>query len=259
MKALHRILLVFLAALMVSAVMLPALAADGGAESQFVNKINAERKSRGLNTLQVHGGLTNGARAHSQRMMNQGNLHHNPNLGSVVGGWDALGENVGVGPNVNVLHSAFMSSSAHRNNILGQYTHVGVGVVRENGNKIWVTVIFMRQGNAPAPTPTTTTTAPSPTPTTTTTAPPPPPPPTTTTTTTPPPPAPDPGPAPAPAPTPPKKKTPPRPPRADVATSAPRAAAAPAATAPRTFLLLDYPCRVWSMSADLPAFGNCGF
>ena len=40
-----------------------------------------------------------------------------PNLGSVTTGWKALGENVGVGPDVSSLFDAFMGSSAHRSNI----------------------------------------------------------------------------------------------------------------------------------------------
>jgi hypothetical protein len=77
-------------------------------------------------------------------MMNQDHLHHNPNLASVTSGWEALAENVGVGPDVARLHEAFMESDGHRRNILGNYNYVGVGVVRESETKIWVTVVFMR-------------------------------------------------------------------------------------------------------------------
>jgi uncharacterized protein YkwD len=59
-----------------------------------------------------------------------------------VTNWSILGENVGVGGNVNSLHQAFMNSPAHRDNVLfGQYRHVGVGV-KMDGDTMWVTIVF---------------------------------------------------------------------------------------------------------------------
>jgi len=144
-----------------------ALPAYAGAEGTFVAKINASRAAAGLAPLQTHGDLIDDARSWSNHMMSSGNISHNPNLGSVTSGWIGLGENVGVGPNPDVLHQAFMESSGHRANILGDYTHVGVGVVVESETKMWVTVVFMK-----APVTTTTTTTQPPPQTTTTTQPP---------------------------------------------------------------------------------------
>jgi hypothetical protein len=118
--------------------------AQAGPAGSFVSKINAERSARGLAPLQVYWDLTDDAKAHSQRMMNQDNLHHNPNLAGVTTGWQALAENVGVGPSVDSLHQAFMDSPGHKKNIVGDYNYVGVGVVIESDTKIWVTVVFMR-------------------------------------------------------------------------------------------------------------------
>jgi hypothetical protein len=153
----------------------PALAAP---EDSFIAKINAERTSRGLAPLQEYWDLTDDAEAHSKRMMDTGDLHHNPNLAHVTSGWEALAENVGVGRSVDRLHELFMESDGHRKNILGNYNYVGVGVKVESDTKMWVTVVFMR-GPADLLDPTPTTTAPPPP---TTTSPPPPPtaPPTTT-------------------------------------------------------------------------------
>lgn len=159
--------------------------AFAASEDSLLSKLNAERSSRGLGTLASHWDLVDDAESHSHRMMDADDLHHNPNLGSVTTGWLALGENVGLGPSVNSIHTAFMNSPAHRGNILGDFTHVGIGAVRESENKLWVTVVFMKA--ADAPTTTTTTTAPptSTTQPTTTAAPPEPPqPPSTPVTTT---------------------------------------------------------------------------
>lgn len=133
-----------------------ALAAS---EDSLLSKLNAERSSRGLAALASHWDLVDDAEAHSHEMMSQDRLHHNPNLGGVATGWVSLGENVGVGPSAGSIHAAFMDSSAHRGNILGDYTHVGIGAVRESDNKLWVTVVFMKA--AGTTTTTTTTTAPT--------------------------------------------------------------------------------------------------
>ena len=123
---------------------LSAAPAFAGAEGSFVAKINAERTARGLGALEVYWDLTDDARAHTNRMMADDSLYHNPNLGSVTTGWQALGENVGVGTDVDRLHTAFMTSPNHRANILGDFNYVGVGVAVEADTKMWVTVVFMR-------------------------------------------------------------------------------------------------------------------
>lgn len=152
-----------------------APSAFAAAEDTLLAKLNAERSSRGLATLESHWDLVDDAEAHSHRMMDADRLHHNPNLSSVTTGWLALGENVGLGPSANSIHNAFMNSNGHRANILGDFTHVGIGAVRENENKLWVTVVFMKaQPESPtttvAPTTTSTTQPPATTQAPTTTA-----------------------------------------------------------------------------------------
>jgi hypothetical protein len=111
-------------------------------EAQFVGLINQERSQRGLGTLQVYWDLVDDARAHSAQMAAAGDIWHNPGLADVTSGWWALGENVGMGPNVPVLHDAFMGSEGHRDNVLGNYNYLGVGVV-VSGGIVYVTVVFM--------------------------------------------------------------------------------------------------------------------
>jgi len=162
------------AATMVAAFATPALAS---AESQFVAKINASRAAAGKAPLEVYWDLTDDARAQSARMADKGEIYHNPGLSGVTGVWQALGENVGVGPDVASLHEAFMNSPSHRGNILGDYNYIGVGVTTDEAGLVWVTMIYMRAEPGLNGGGTTTTTLP---PTTTTTLPP------TTTTTLPP-------------------------------------------------------------------------
>ncbi|TVP70254.1 MAG: CAP domain-containing protein [Nitriliruptor sp.] len=124
-------------------------------ESQFVSAVNSERAAKGLPALAVAGDLTSLARSHSRVMADAGNLHHNPNLGSAVSGWQKVGENVGRGPTVSSIHSALMNSSGHRRNILdSDWTQIGVGVVVDGGGQVWVTQVFRKPaGAAPAPAP----------------------------------------------------------------------------------------------------------
>jgi uncharacterized protein YkwD len=160
-------------------------------ESQFVSRINSLRASKGLSQLQVSGELTGVARNWTEQMVQAGQISHNPNLGSQVSGdWTKLGENVGVGYDVDGLMQAFINSAAHYKNLVDpDWSYVGVGVTMAADGRMYTTHNFMAMGSAPPPPPpaeprTTTTRPPSSdrTPTTTavpdtttTTAPPPPP------------------------------------------------------------------------------------
>lgn len=117
---------------------------DELAEARFVQLINEERSSRGMNELKVYWDLVDDARAHSKLMDDTSDLHHNPNLSDVTRAdyWSRLGENVGRGAGTDSLHRAFMNSPGHRDNVLGDFSHVGVGVVKTDG-QMWVTVVFM--------------------------------------------------------------------------------------------------------------------
>ncbi len=189
-----RIFAAFLAILLVIGT---AALASPAEEGEFLTLLNQARSAEGLAPLAVHNDLVAGARAHTSLMVARGEIFHSTSaeLGGVTTGWQVLGENVGVGPNPSVLHTAFMNSPSHRANVLGDFNYVGIGAETAPDGKLYVTFMFMKKAVA-----TTTTTAP---PTTTTTAPPLPAPVTATTTTTlPPAPVAVPSVAPAPAPVP---------------------------------------------------------
>ena len=126
--------------------------ASGGEEASFVSLINTERANRGLGSLDVYWDLVDDARIHSNVMRDADDLFHSTNLANVTSGWAALGENVGVGPTVGDLHTAFMNSTGHRDNILGDWDSVGVGVTQTDKGYMFVTVVFMKSAQAePAP------------------------------------------------------------------------------------------------------------
>lgn len=120
-----------------------------GEESSLLTLANAERRSAGLAEFSYDATASNIARAWSGQMATLNLLQHNPYLAQqitqqVTASWQRLGENVGVGYSVSSVHSAFMSSSAHRANVLGDYNRVGVGVVKDRSGRIWVTFVFIK-------------------------------------------------------------------------------------------------------------------
>lgn len=134
------------------------LSAGASAESDFLAKINAERSSRGMNTLSVDSGLASHAAKHTQDMISAGSIYHSSEaeLRAAGGsGWSAIGENVGRGGSVSSLHQAFMDSPGHRANILGDYNYAGVGTGVSNG-VLYVTVVFMKKGSTTTAPPATT-------------------------------------------------------------------------------------------------------
>jgi hypothetical protein len=128
----------------------PAFADTGSDEATFVAKLNGLRASRGLRPLGVDGNLANMARGWSSQMASRGGISHNPNMASQApGNWARLGENVGMGPNVDSLHNALVNSPSHYANMVnGYYDSVGVGVV-QSGGTMFVTFNFMATAGAP--------------------------------------------------------------------------------------------------------------
>jgi uncharacterized protein YkwD len=143
-----------------------ASASTASDESRFVSLINYERttdtkswscgRAGGLNSLAVYSDLVSVARKHSEQMAAKGTIWHDSSTWNSVSGWSEYGENVGMGPStisdpVGNLHTAFMNSSEHCQNILFSHTNpvfneVGVGVVISN-NTMYVTEIFVRRGS----------------------------------------------------------------------------------------------------------------
>ena len=153
---------------------LPASAGTADDEAQFVSMINSLRAQKGLPALQVDAELTAIARSWAGSMAQAGDISHNPNFASWVSqDWVKLGENVGVGPDVAGLHQAFVNSPSHYRNLVdGEFTRVGVGVVRGADGMIYTSHQFMRLRSdstavsqpAPAPAPAPEPVAPTPSP-----------------------------------------------------------------------------------------------
>ena len=108
-------------------------------------RIAQARSSRGLGSLAFAEDLQTVARRHAQRMADQGEPGHNPNLGSEVQDWEIVAENVGVGPDVDAIHEAFMDSTEHRDIILHpDLTQIGLGVVQTPDGRLWVVEVLRK-------------------------------------------------------------------------------------------------------------------
>ncbi len=127
-------------------------------EARVLSMVNQTRKDKGLKALMRHDQLVAMARGQSDRMEDRGNIYHNPQLGAEATrrglDWERVGENVGMGPNVDLIEQAFLDSPHHYENIVHpSYNHVGIGVVKGDDGKMYVTQVFADLKGAPAPAP----------------------------------------------------------------------------------------------------------
>jgi len=122
--------------------------------------INADRASAGLPALIWSNSLVNGAYAHSLRMSADDQLAHQlpgePAIGTRVSqdgvNWTWCGENIGETSDASAsgalqLHQMMMGeqppNDGHRQNILStNFTLVGIGIVIDSSQKLWLTEDF---------------------------------------------------------------------------------------------------------------------
>lgn len=121
-----------------------AAASTADLERDFHALVNIERAKQGLGALEMRSDIVRVARAHSEVMVREWRLHHNPHFSTQITGWQRISENVGFGPSVERIHQALMESEGHRRNILDdRVTEVGIGVRVQDG-RVWVTQNFRR-------------------------------------------------------------------------------------------------------------------
>jgi uncharacterized protein YkwD len=116
---------------------------NGEYEAQFAGKINGLRSSNGLADLNRDGSLDSRARQWAEKMAKAGGLSHS-NIGNLLPPWSAAAENVGMGGSVSGVFGALKGSSGHRSNMLGDFTHFGVGVWVDSSGIIWTAHVFTR-------------------------------------------------------------------------------------------------------------------
>ena len=115
--------------------------------------LNQDRVANGRSALTLDPVLCELARLKSEDMYLNGYFAHNsPTYGSAAQmltshgyAFNSVGENIAHHATVEKSQAAFMSSTGHRQNILGtQWTKVGVGVCTDSQGFVYVTQLFVR-------------------------------------------------------------------------------------------------------------------
>ena len=124
---------------------------DRQQEAAMIREINGTRAVAGKRLLSRGWLITRYARRHARKQADAGRIFHgNPGvwLANHGGSWAWWGENVGCVMStsgwISKLHTAFMNSPGHRANIIGRFTHVGVGYAVDERGIIFATIVFRR-------------------------------------------------------------------------------------------------------------------
>jgi hypothetical protein len=125
--------------------------------------VNTTRSQMGLRALSPQAALDQIAQKHAQEMAARDGIFHYYDIGARADAagvnWTEIGENVGVGPTVKDVHTAFMNSSGHRANIVhASFNVIGVGIAIGKDGSVFVAHEFATvSAAAPASAPATTT------------------------------------------------------------------------------------------------------
>lgn len=108
-------------------------------EDSAVAMVNASRRAGGRADLSSNVSLILTAQIWSQQLARDGRLSHRPSLADgAPAGWRKLGENVGYGNSVAIIHNAFVASAPHYANIMdGAFNAVGTGITVDASGRRW--------------------------------------------------------------------------------------------------------------------------
>jgi len=113
--------------------------------------VNAERRARGLAPMVLDGRLQSIAQSHSVDQAARRTMSHTGGDGSTLRvrmdrsgfPWRSAGENVAYGYSTSTaVMNGWMNSSGHRANILGSFTHLGVGLAYSSTGVPYWTQVF---------------------------------------------------------------------------------------------------------------------
>jgi uncharacterized protein YkwD len=115
-------------------------------QSLLFNMINQSRNAHWMGSLADDYTARQKAENWADNMAYRGYIYHsNLPSGMESVNWTTIGENVGRGYDLAPIHQAFMESPTHKANILGNYTHVGVGVSYNGSQDLYyVSYVFYR-------------------------------------------------------------------------------------------------------------------
>lgn len=112
----------------------------------MLGEINKVRANAGLGPIALDPTISLVSRDWSQKMAAGGFFEHRPSdqLNVMLpAGWRQWGENIASAPDIFYAQSSLEASPGHYANMVGPFTHVGIGVFT-NGTQVWVTQNFAR-------------------------------------------------------------------------------------------------------------------
>ncbi len=140
----RRRVLAVLGSLAVAAVLSGCLSAN---QTRMVDHINTSRRNVGRASVSANQAAADKAQSWAAHMARTGVVEHTGGGSRVntsgLPKWCSVGENVGTASSIESLHAAWMRSSSHKSNILGNFNRVGTGVVRK-GSQVYGIQIFYR-------------------------------------------------------------------------------------------------------------------
>ncbi|WP_203257485.1 CAP domain-containing protein [Hyunsoonleella ulvae] len=120
---------------------------------EILQLVNEHRLSIGENPLQVNDLATNLAIEHTNYMIAQNDISHDDfdqRSDRLIAEENAsrTGENVAYGQrSAQQVMTAWLNSSGHRKNIEGDFTHIGIGVIKNDAGVYYFTQIFLKKRN----------------------------------------------------------------------------------------------------------------
>lgn len=120
-------------------------------ESEIITLVNQHRVSIGLNALATAGIISQQAKLHSTNMargrvgFGHDDFKHRTSAISKEMGGLSFSENVAYGhTSAQAAVNSWLNSAGHKNNIEGDFTHLGVGVAQSSNGTLYFTQIFVK-------------------------------------------------------------------------------------------------------------------
>jgi uncharacterized protein YkwD len=106
--------------------------------------MNKDRSAYKLRVLPTQADAQRKAQAWAEKLARENTLYHSKLSDGIRANWCSLGENVGYGPSIQAIETAYMNSPGHKANIVStKWNGVGIGHAR-NGSRVFTVQVFIK-------------------------------------------------------------------------------------------------------------------
>lgn len=113
-------------------------------QRRVADLVNVTRTAHGKRQLVLHPVLTRKAQQWAEYLAGISRLVHSNLTDGVPANWQDLGENVGRGRTIAIVHRALLNQPEHRQLIIGRFNRIGTGVATAANGRVFVVQVFMR-------------------------------------------------------------------------------------------------------------------